>query len=97
MTFEDILKKINGFSLNEELERPFLGKFKLDSRNVVYNDGFIAMSETDKIGYLADYPIYGMVANINAFALGASMINPRIKVHLNWSGLTDKPELIFSA
>lgn len=53
-----------------------------------------AMSETDKIGYLADYPIYGMVANINAFALGASMINPRIKVHLNWSGLTDKPELI---
>ena len=51
-----------------------------------------AMSETDKIGYMADYPIYGMVANINAFALGASMINPRIKVYLNWSGLTDKPE-----
>ena len=53
-----------------------------------------AMSETDKIGYLADYPIYGMVANINAFALGASMINPRIKVYLNWSGLVDKPESI---
>ena len=53
-----------------------------------------AMSKTDKIGYLADYPIYGMVANINAFALGASMVNPRIKVHLNWSGLTDKLESI---
>ncbi len=48
-----------------------------------------AMSETDKIGYLADYPIYGMVANINAFALGARMINPRVKVHLNWFGLSD--------
>ena len=42
-------------------------------------------SEQDDLGYLADYPIYGMVANINAFALGARMINPRAKVHLEWS------------
>lgn len=48
-----------------------------------------AMSETDKIGYLADYPIYGMVANINAFALGAAMINPRAKIYLNWVGLAE--------
>ena len=53
-----------------------------------------AMSETDKIGYLADYPIYGMVANINAFALGAAMINPRVKVHLNWVGLAENQENI---
>lgn len=51
-----------------------------------------AMSETDKLGYLADYPIYGMVSNINAFALGAAMINPRVKIHLNWVGLADTPE-----
>lgn len=53
-----------------------------------------AMSETDKIGYLADYPIYGMVANINAFALGATMINPRAKIYLNWVGLAEdkKPD-----
>lgn len=44
-----------------------------------------AMSETDHIGYLADYPIHGTIANINAFALGAKMINPRIQVHLEWS------------
>lgn len=43
------------------------------------------MSESNDIGYIADYPIYGMVANINAFALGAKMINPRVKVHLKWS------------
>ncbi len=49
-----------------------------------------AMSETDKIGYVADYPIYGMLANINAFALGAAMINPRIKVYLNWVGISGK-------
>ena len=51
-----------------------------------------AMSETNTIGYLADYPIYGMISNINAFALGAAMINPRIKIHLNWSGLSDNPD-----
>ncbi len=53
-----------------------------------------AMSETDHIGYLADYPIYGMVANINAFALGAAMINPRVKVHLNWVGLAENQDNI---
>lgn len=35
-----------------------------------------AMTENDKIGYLADYPIYGMTANINAFALGLKMVTP---------------------
>lgn len=44
-----------------------------------------AMSENDKIGYIADYPIYGMTANINAFALGAKMVNPRAKIYLEWS------------
>ena len=44
-----------------------------------------SLSESDELGYLADYPIYGMMANINAFALGARMINPRAKVYLEWS------------
>ncbi len=48
-----------------------------------------AMSESGRLGYIADYPIYGMVANINAFAMGASMINPRAKVYLKWSGLKE--------
>lgn len=43
------------------------------------------MSQTDHIGYLADYPIYGTIANINAFAMGAKMINPRAMIHLEWS------------
>ncbi len=44
-----------------------------------------AMSRSDKLGYVADYPIYGTAANINAFALGARMINPYVKVYLEWS------------
>ena len=48
-----------------------------------------AMSEQEKLGYLADYPIYGMVSNINAFAMGARMINPRAKIYLKWTGLSE--------
>lgn len=44
-----------------------------------------AMAENNRLTYIADYPIYGNIANINAFALGAKMINPRAKVFLEWS------------
>lgn len=41
-----------------------------------------SLSETDEIGYIADYPIYGTPASINAFALGAQLVNPRAKIVL---------------
>ena len=43
------------------------------------------LADDNKIGYLATYPTYGMTAAINAFALGAKMINPRAKVYLEWT------------
>ena len=49
-----------------------------------------AMAEDGRVAYIADYPIYGTIANINAFALGAQMINPRAKVYLEWSTLKDE-------
>lgn len=48
-----------------------------------------AMCDNDKIAYQADYPIYGSFANINAFALGVQMTNPRAKVYLQWSSVKD--------
>ncbi len=48
-----------------------------------------AMAENNRLTYIADYPIYGSIANINAFALGAKMINPRAEVYLEWSKLKD--------
>ncbi len=42
------------------------------------------MTPNDKIAYCADYPIYGTYSNINAFALGAKMVNPRAKVYVSW-------------
>lgn len=48
-----------------------------------------ALTENNRIGYIADYPIYGMIANINAFALGAQFVNPRAEVYLEWSTRKD--------
>jgi len=42
------------------------------------------LSESGKIGYIADFPIFGTAAAANAFALGARMVNPGAKVYLNW-------------
>ena len=49
-----------------------------------------AMAENDKILYCGDVPIYGSYANVNAFALGAKMINPRARVHIHWMCDTTK-------
>lgn len=43
------------------------------------------LTESGKLGYVCDYPIYGQIAAINAFALGAQMVNPRSRVYLEWS------------
>lgn len=48
-----------------------------------------AMAENNRLAYIADYPIYGSIANINAFALGAKMINPRAEVYLEWSTMKE--------
>ena len=52
-----------------------------------------AMADHNLIGYVADYPIAGTVANINAFALGAQMANPRAKIVLKWSSV-EKGDLV---
>lgn len=44
-----------------------------------------AVSDNNRIGYIADYPVYGIPASINAFALGARLVNPRAHVFLEWS------------
>lgn len=48
-----------------------------------------AMCENGKIAYVGKYPIYGSMANINAFAIGAQMTNPRAKVYLYWDTQKD--------
>ena len=44
-----------------------------------------AFAQNNRIGYIASYPIFGVPASINAFALGAQMTNPRAQIELSWS------------
>lgn len=54
------------------------------------------LSPNGKIGYIADYPVYGTPAAANAFALGARMVNPQARVYLNWcSASWFRPDLPF--
>ena len=50
-----------------------------------------AMANNDRIGYIASYPIFGEPASINAFALGAQLTNPRVKIDLRWSCQAGRP------
>ena len=55
-----------------------------------------AMASGDGVGYVANYPIFGEPANINAFALGARMVNPRVRVDLEWTCLPGEPLAAFA-
>lgn len=75
--------------LNCALSMPYTGVRTYYSR--VYEGKFItgamaaAMTKDDTLGYIANYPIYGVPAGINAFAMGARMVNPNARVQVEWS------------
>ena len=56
-----------------------------------------AMAGDDRIGYVTAYPIFGVPASINAFALGAQLTNPRAQIELRWSCLPGAPQADFFA
>ncbi len=75
--------------LNCGLSQPYPGVRSYYGR--IYECKFItgavagAMADNNLVGYVADYPIFGTPAAINAFALGARLSNPRARVKLVWS------------
>ncbi len=54
-----------------------------------------AMAQNNRIGYVASYPIFGVPASINAFALGAQLTNPRAQIELSWSCCEGTPQADF--
>ncbi len=81
--------------LNCSLSMPYAGVRTYYSR--IFESKFItgaiagAMSRNERIGYVANYPILGSVTAINAFALGARMTNPNVKIALEWSCVPGNP------
>ena len=47
------------------------------------------LAQDGRIGYVADYPTYGSIAGINAFAQGARMVNANARVYLEWANLKE--------
>lgn len=77
--------KILNCSLNTN--HPSIRTYSGRMYEVKFLMGVIAGSlcTSDQIGYIADCPTYGAIANINAFALGAQLVNPRAEILLTWS------------
>lgn len=47
-----------------------------------------SLSQTHQLGYVAHAPMDGAVAEVNAFALGAALVDPYATVHLSWLAAT---------
>ena len=58
---------------------------------VTYLLGMLAgvMARTDRVGYVAANPVYGIPAAVNAFAQGLKTVRPEAKVVLRWACLQD--------
>lgn len=87
--------------LNCSMDLPYASIRTYYSR--IYEAKFItgaiagAMAANDRVGFVASYPMLGMPADINAFALGARMTNPRVKVEVQWTCLPGDPLKTFTA
>jgi len=71
----------SGFKRSENV-----GTYFGDLYQMYYLNGIMAgaLTKTDKIGYVAAFPIPELVRHIDAYALGVKVANPEAKVHVKW-------------
>ncbi|MDT8378241.1 MAG: BMP family ABC transporter substrate-binding protein [Desulfotignum sp.] len=71
----------SGFKRSENV-----GTYFGDLYQMYYLNGIMAgaLTKTDKIGYVAAFPIPELVRHIDAYALGVKAANPEAKVHVKW-------------
>lgn len=48
-----------------------------------------SLADNHRVGYVAETPVFGTVAEINAFAIGAKMVDPHVTVYLKWFSAKD--------
>jgi len=65
---------------------PNVGTYFADLYQTYYLNGLMAgaMTKTNKIGYVAAFPIPELIRHIDAFALGIKATNPKAKLHVKW-------------
>ena len=67
-------------------QAPNVGTYFADLYQTYYLNGLMAgaLTKTNKIGYVAAFPIPELIRHINAFALGIRAVNPKAEVHVKW-------------
>ncbi len=72
----------SGFKQTENV-----GTYFGDLYQAYYLNGIMAgaLTESNKIGYVAAFPISELVRHINAYALGIKVANPDAEVHIRWT------------
>lgn len=65
---------------------PNMGTLMADFYQLYYLNGLMAgaLTETNKVGYVAAHPIPELVRHIDAFTLGVREANPEATVEVNW-------------
>ncbi|MBT4266711.1 MAG: BMP family ABC transporter substrate-binding protein [Deltaproteobacteria bacterium] len=63
-----------------------LGTYFADLYQMYYLNGIMAgaLTKTNKIGYVAAFPIPELIRHIDAFALGIKVANPKAKLDVRW-------------
>jgi simple sugar transport system substrate-binding protein len=64
-----------------------VGTYFADLYQMYYLNGLMAgaLTKSNKIGYVAAFPIPELVRHINAFAIGIKETNPKAKLHVKWT------------
>ncbi len=64
-----------------------VGTYFADLYQAYYLNGLMAgaLTKSDKVGYVAAFPIPELVRHIDAFALGIKAVNPAAKVNVRWT------------
>ena len=83
--------KIRILNCSLNAPHPLVRTYYPRTYEVTYLLGVLAgiQSPTDRVGYVAANPIYGVPAAINAFAQGLKTVRPHAKVVLRWACLPD--------
>ena len=83
--------KIRILNCSLNAPHPLVRTYYPRAYEVTYLLGLLAgaLTHTDRVGYVAPHPVYGVPAALNAFAQGLKTVRPQARVVLRWSCLPD--------
>jgi len=89
--------KIRILNCSLNAPHPLVRTYYPRAYEVTYLLGLLAgaLTRTDRVGYVAPHPVYGVPAALNAFAQGLKTVRPQARVVLRWSCLPRQSRWIF--